>query len=236
MAYKSVRLLNEAIHSTMEKQRKLLMGIDIDDRDGVASACSACEEQLNDLRKLFDELSAFADRPTIAEVHNQSASDYVATMKPLVRRYHQQLMTVDLLAPAICEDLNARGCMMILIGEGNTIVRAAHDPNHPEVELAMEMMLAAIDSGTRQNLEEGAAEVEKELRLQPIEQEDDRPLRVKYHDAIQQQDLDRNEKAEFVVDMDDMIIKDRNGPTPRLATREEIDSCISVKDPGEDDY
>jgi len=170
MGFKSVRLLNEAIHKEMDAMRKLLMkaavpGPITDDGQNTI-------ETLNVLRGLFDEMAAFADRPTIAEVHNQSASDYVATMKPLVRRYHQQLMTVDLLAPALCEDLKATGCVLILIGEGNTLVRTAHDPSHPEVELAMEMMLAAIDTGTRQTLEEGATQVESDLNLPPLNEDE----------------------------------------------------------------
>lgn len=228
--YKSVRLLVEAIHKEMDNLRKSVMSCEISPEKSVD-----VYEAMGSLRGMFDELGVFATRPTIDEVLNQPPVDYVATMKPLVRRYHQQLMSFDKLAPALCEDLNARGCMLILIGEGNTLVRAAHNPEHPEVELAMEMMLAAIDNGTRQTLEEGTAEAEKQLGLQPIEQEDSGPLRVKYHDAIQQDDLDRNRKAEFVVDMNDVVVKDRKGPAGRVATREEIDGCISVKDAGDED-
>lgn len=164
MAFKSVRLLNEAIHSEMEKLRKSIMSVEASAWGGTDGNETALEH-LNDLRKLFDELAAKADRPTIEEVTLLAPGDYVATMKPLVRKYHQQLMTADLLAPCLCEDLQAMGCIVMLVGEGNTVVRTAVDPRRPEVQLAVEAILESLDSGTKQVVTEGVAEAEKQLGI-----------------------------------------------------------------------
>jgi hypothetical protein len=166
MGYKSVRLLNEALHKEMGELRKLLMSETTPQK--VTDDGQTAVETLNLIRDLFNELAAFADRPTIAEVVNLPAGEYVATMKPLVTRFNQQLMVANAFAPMVCESLQANGCIVILMGDGKTIVRTAHDPNRPEVALAMEALLAAIDSGTKQVLEEGAKQVESDMNLPPM--------------------------------------------------------------------
>lgn len=177
MAFKSVRLLNDAIHKEMDELRKKLMAMppDADARD---AACGVALEALNDLRKLFDELAAKADRPTIEDVTKQSPGDYVATMKPLVGQYHRQLMVVDRLAACLCEDLQASGCILMLIGDGKTVVRTAVDPNAPEeIQLAVEAVLATLDGGIQQVVTEGVAEAEKQLGIDqaPDEPAEDPP-------------------------------------------------------------
>lgn len=229
MAYKSVRLLVEAIHSEMDLLRKSVMACEIPPEKSVD-----IYDAMGTLRGLFDELGVKADRPTLEDVVKLSPSDYVATMKPLVGNYHRQLLTADLLTACLCEDLQATGVMLVLIGEDKTIVRASHHPDHPEVGLAIEAMVEVLDSGTRQVVSEGVAEAEKQLGIEnePIDQPSDKPLRVRYADAIQQDDFERNYKAEFVIDCNGIVIKDRYGEAGRKATEEEIDSCILVKDPG----
>lgn len=240
MSYKSPRLLVEAIHKEMDELRKLLMSEITPQK--VTDDGQTAIETLNVLRGMFDELRVFSDRPTIDDVLKLTPGDYVATMKPLVANYHRQLMMVDKLAPALCEDLQASAVVMILIGVADdgktkTFVRTAHDPAKSEVQLAVDVLLAAIDAGTKQVVEDGTAEAEKQLGIEPPLRlnEDDAPpppLRVRYADAIQDDDAERNRKAELVIDCYDVVVKDRNGPSGRKATQEEIDSCIVVKDPG----
>lgn len=163
MAFKSVRLLNDAIHKEMDALRKVLMSTE---PGAVTDDGQTALETVNVLRNLFDELAAKADRPTIEDVTKLTPGDYVATMKPLVRTYHQQLMTVDLLAPCLCEDLQANGCIIMLIGAGKTVVKTAIDPNSPEeVKLAVEAVLATLDGGIQQVVTEGVAEAEKQLGI-----------------------------------------------------------------------
>lgn len=154
--FKSVRLLVESIHKEMDELRKSVMNCELPGEKSVGIYSA-----MGELRELFDELGAMADRPTIEDVTKQSAGDYVATMKPLVRKYHQQLMTVDKLAPCLCEDLQATGCVLMLIGDGKTIVRTAVDPNRPEVQLAVEAILQTLDGGIQQVMTEGVTEIEK---------------------------------------------------------------------------
>ena len=238
MGYKSPRLLAEAIHKEMEELRKLMMSAT---PGAVTDDGQTAIETLNILRGMFDELAAFSERPSIDDVLKLSPGDYVATMKPLVAKYHRQLMAVDKLAPALCEDLQASAAVVIVMGVADdgkmkTFVRTAHDPNRPEIALAVETLLAAIDTGTQQILAEGVDEAEKQLKIadQPIDAPSDQPLRVRYADTILPDDFDRNDVAELVIDANGDVIKDRNGagPVPRAATQEEIDSCILVKDPG----
>jgi hypothetical protein len=84
-------------------------------------------------------------------------------MKPLVGNYHRQLMVADKLAPCLCEDLQATGCILMLIGDGKTIVRTAVDPNRPEVQLAVEAILQTLDGGIQQVMTEGVTEAEKQF-------------------------------------------------------------------------
>jgi hypothetical protein len=229
MAYKSVRLLIEAIHTEMGVLKKYLSTV-----EPMTPANDEAQDSWIELRKLFDEMAAFADRPTLEDVVKLSPADYVATMKPLVGNYHRQLMIADLLTACLCEDLQATGALLVLIGDGKIVIRTAHHPDHPEVAVAIEALVESMDVGTKQVVEAGVAAVEKQLALadQPVDQPDDRPLRVKYHDQIIQDDFERNARAELVIDCDDIVVKDRNGEVGRKATQEEIDSCITVKDPG----
>jgi hypothetical protein len=229
MAYKSVRLLVEAIHTEMGVLKKYLSTI-----EPMTPANDEAQDSWIELRKLFDEMAAFADRPTLEDVVKLSPTDYVATMKPLVGNYHRQLMTADQLTACLCEDLQATGTLLVLIGDGKIVIRSAHDPDRPDVAIAIEAMIETLDHGLKQVVEEGVTEAEKKLGLadQPIDQPDDRPLRVKYADRIIQDDFERNARAELVIDCDDIVVKDRNGEVGRKATQEEIDSCITVKDPG----
>ena len=164
MSYKSVRLLNDAIHKQMDELRKNIMGVEPSAWGGTTNK-EETFEALDDLRKLLDELAAKADRPTIDEVTKQSPGDYVATMKPLVGLYHRQLMAFDKLAPCICEDLQASGVVLMIIGDGKTVVRTAVDENRPEIQLAVEIILQALEQGTQQTMTEGVAEAEKQLGI-----------------------------------------------------------------------
>ena len=100
--------------------------------------------------------------------------------------------------------------------------------------------------GMNQMLQQGIMEYENQAGIEvpedaivrdpgapPIFTDDDEwPRRIRYADPMQLQDAERNERAEFIVDMNGDVIKDRNDlPVPRKATQEEIDSCTLVKDP-----
>lgn len=158
--FKSVRLLGEAIHKEMDQLRKAVMNSELPGELSVD-----IYDAMGELRLLFDELGAMADRPTIEDVTKQTPGDYVATMKPLVGNYHRQLMAVDRLAACLCEDLQATGCILMLVGEGKTVVRTAADPKHPEVQLAVEAILQTLDGGIKQVMTEGVEEVEKQLGI-----------------------------------------------------------------------
>ena len=158
MSYKSARLLIEAINGEMDNLRKTAMAVD-------GTHESDIFEVMGTLRSLFDELAVKADRPSIDDVMKLPPGDYVATMKPLVGNYHRQLMTADNLTACLCEDLQATGCILMLIGDGKTIVRTAADPNRPEVQLAVEAILATLDGGIKQVMTEGVAEAEKQLGI-----------------------------------------------------------------------
>ncbi len=162
MRFKSVRLLGEAITKQMDELRKSVMNCELPGEKSVD-----IYDAMGELRLLFDDLCILAGRPSIEDVTNQSPGDYVATMKPFVRRYHQQLMVADKLAPCLCEDLQATGCILMLIGDGKTVVRTAVDPNRPEVQLAVEAILASLDQGTKQVMTEGVAEAENQLGIAP---------------------------------------------------------------------
>jgi hypothetical protein len=146
MNYKSVRLLAEAIHKEMEVVRRILMA-------SSAEPSVSALETLNGVRELVDQLAAKADRPSLEDVPGMAPADYVAAMKPLVAGYHRQLMSVDLLTPCLCEDLRATAAVLILVGDGRTVVRGAHHPDHPEAALAVEAVIESIDAGTRRVVE-----------------------------------------------------------------------------------
>jgi hypothetical protein len=149
--YKSTRLLVEAVSSEMDGVRRILMA------QANAPTMSAMEA-MNGLRALVDQLAAKADRPTVDDVKGMPPADYVATMKPLVAEYHRLLLARDLLAPCLCEDVQAIACVVILIGDGKTVVRGAHDQARPEAALAVEAIIASIDDGTKRVVAEGAAQ------------------------------------------------------------------------------
>jgi len=151
MAFKSSRLLHEAINKEMQDLTKKLMN---DNSSGAA-------ESMIDLRKLIEEMTTLADRPAIDDVLEMSPGDYVKTMKPLVGKYHRQLMVADALCACLNEDLQANGTILMLIGDEKTVVRTAHDASRPEVGLAIEVILASLDSGSKEMLSAGAAELEK---------------------------------------------------------------------------
>lgn len=165
MSYKSTRLLVEAIYSGMEMLRKQLMSMppDPDARD---AKCGESIETLNELRGLIDELQVMADKPTIDGVTKLSPGEYVATMKPLVANYHRQLMSIDKLAPCLCEDLQASGVILMLIGDGKTVVRTSYDPAREEVQLAVEAILATLDGGIKTVMTEGVEQVEQQLGIE----------------------------------------------------------------------
>jgi hypothetical protein len=144
----------------MESLRKAALAV-----DGTPDQKADIFDSVGELRKMFDELAAKADRPSIDDVTKLSPDDYVATMKPLVGNYHRQLMVADLLASCLCEDLQATGVILMLIGDGKTIVRTAADPNRPEVQLAVEAILQTLDGGIKQVMTEGVAEAETQLGI-----------------------------------------------------------------------
>lgn len=144
--YKSTRLLVEATNKAMDAVRKAAMG-------NIALPW----DHLNELRDLVAELAKKADRTALEDVPGLPPADYVATMKPLVATFHRQLMVVDKLAPCLCEDLQSAACVLILVGDGRTVVRAAHDPSRPEMALAVEAIIDSLDSGTKQIVVDAAA-------------------------------------------------------------------------------
>lgn len=152
--YKSTRLLVETINREVEVVRKILMAQS-------SEPTMSAVETMNDLRGLIDQLAAKADRPTVDDVAGMAPADFVATMKPLVAAYHRSLMAADVLAPCLCEDLQADACVVVVLGAAKTVVRTAHDRNRPEAAIAVEAILAALDSGTRQVAADGAAEAER---------------------------------------------------------------------------
>lgn len=148
MNYKSTRILVETINREMEVMRKILMAQN-------SEPTTSAIETVNELRGLIDQLATKADRQSLDDLADMTPGGYVAAMKPLVANYHRQLMVADRLAPCLCEDLQAVGCVVVLIGDGKTVVRTAHDPNRPEVAIAVEAILGSIDAGTRQVVEDG---------------------------------------------------------------------------------
>ena len=169
MSYKSPRLLTEKIHSDIDFIRKQLMvAADDNSMNDLSLANGAAQEQLNDLRKLVDELSSMASRPSIDDVQLMRPADYVEAMKPLVRRYHQALLASDTLPACLCADLQAAGVLLVVIGDGRTVVRAAHHPDHPEVALAIEAMIDLLDRGTKEVVEEGVTAAEAAMDLPPM--------------------------------------------------------------------
>ncbi len=139
MSYKSTRLLVEAINTEMEALRKSWMG-------NMALPWGP----LNELRDLVKELAEKADRVTLDDVSGLHPDRYVATMKPLVAIYHRQLMVAGSIPACLCDDLQALACVVILMSEDKTIVRAAHVPGRPEVEAAVEAIVGALEDGIKQ--------------------------------------------------------------------------------------
>lgn len=141
--YKSSRLLVEAINNRLDAIRRAMMG-----------AVSLPWGPLNELKDLVDQLAEMAGRKSIDDVKDMPVDAYVATMKPLVAKYHVQLFIADQLAPCLCEDLGANAAVVILIGNEKTVVRTARHPDRPDAELAVEAILASIEAGTKRLAEE----------------------------------------------------------------------------------
>jgi len=145
--YKSTRLLVEAINRAMEGARKAAMG-------------NMALGELNELRDLIAQLVKRAERIALDDLNDIAAADpaeYVAAMKPFVADYHRQLATRDLLAPCLCQDLRVPACVVIIVGDAGSRVRAAHDPSRPDAALVVETLLASLDDGTKKVAAEAAA-------------------------------------------------------------------------------
>ena len=151
MSYKNPRLLIEKLNQEVKSLReRLMLASAATTVDRIIDRLCEGQDQLNDVSKLINELGTMAMRPSIDDVTKLSPGEYVATMKPLVANYHRALMGADKLAPCLLEDLQAFGCILILLGDEKSVVRTAHDPAHPTIALVMESMLEAMDSGTKQ--------------------------------------------------------------------------------------
>lgn len=226
MSYKSTRLLVEAINKEMTVVRKAIMA-------RADASSSDATEAMNDLRKLVGELAERAGRTAVDDLPELPPAEYVAAMKPIVANYHRLLVARDLLPACLCEDTQASACVVILIGDGKTLVRAAHDQSRPEMALAVEAIIANLDGSMKQIVNDGAAVLENLQRGEPVIEKPkvDHPKRIRYLGQTTAEDFDRNMRADFVV-VDDYVIKDCDGNFPRLATQEEIDSCILIGDPG----
>jgi hypothetical protein len=138
--YKSTRLLVEAVNREMESVRKAAMG-------------NMALGSLNELRDLVAQLVKKAERVALEDLTGMSESDpaeYVAAMMPFVAEYHRQLAPRDLLAPCLCRDLRLLACVVILVGEDKSTVKAAHDPARPDAALIVETLLTSLDGGAKQ--------------------------------------------------------------------------------------
>lgn len=148
--YRSTRLLVEAINQEMEAVRKAAMG-------------NMALGPLNDLRDLMAQLIRRAERTTLDDVAGMAdtnPAEYVAAMKPLVAEYHRQLMDRDLLVPALCMDLRANACIVIIVGERGSAIRAAHHPDRPDAELLVGTIVELIDDGLRRIAADASAVTE----------------------------------------------------------------------------
>lgn len=158
--YKSTRLLVEAINKEMTVVHKAIMA-------RADASSSDATEAMNDLRKLVGELAERAGRTAVDDLPELPPAEYVTAMKPLVANYHRLLVARDLLPACLCEDTQASACVVILIGDGKTLVRAAHDQSRPEMALAVEAIIANLDGGMKQIVDDGAAAVEKAVGAEP---------------------------------------------------------------------
>jgi len=145
--YKSTRLLVEAVNREMESVRKAAMG-------------NLALGSLNELRDLVAQLVKKAERIALEDLTGMAETDpagYVAAMMPFVAEYHRQLAPRDLLAPCLCRDLRVPACVVILVGDEGSRVRAAHDPERPDAALIIETLLASLDEGTKKVAADAAA-------------------------------------------------------------------------------
>lgn len=150
--YGSARLLVEAVDREMENVRRAAMG-------------NMALGPLNELRDLVAQLSEKASRIAVDDLPGLPATEYVAKMKPVVADYHRALAANDLLAQCLCMDMRASGCVLVMLGDDKTSVKAAHDPGKPGAEKAVGALLAALDDGARRVAElaywrEGAKTIE----------------------------------------------------------------------------
>lgn len=165
VTYKSSRLLIEKINSEFDELRKLLMsGVpDGDERRDLT--------KVNDIRELIGQLETLANRPTLDDVPTMSVGDYVKTMMPLVKLYHQHLFRIDKLTSCLCTDIEADGCVLIFIGDGKTIIRTAYNEERPNAQMGVEAILQCLE-GMNQVLEQGVAEYENQAGVEvPVEAE-----------------------------------------------------------------
>lgn len=157
MAYKSMRLLLEAVYAKHTELRKNLMSAGVTDPETF--------DNLDGLRELLDEVSTKADQPTIDDVRGMSVGDYVKTMMPLVKVYHQHLFRIDKLTSCLCTDIEADGCVLIFIGDGKTVIRTAYDENRVGAQMGVEAILQALE-GMNQVLQQGVEEYENQAGVE----------------------------------------------------------------------
>lgn len=184
MSYKSTRLLVEAINNQMTNMKKLLM------QELATSALDGAQESWVELRKLVDELSEKADRPSIDDLQSMSVGDYVKTMKPLVRQYHQNLFRVDKLTACLCEDIEADGCVLIFIGDGKTVIRTAYNEDRPNAQMGVEAVVQCLE-GMNQMLQQGIEEFENQAGIEVPEE-----AIVRSPPAITEEDPSTEDEAE----------------------------------------
>lgn len=134
--YKSTRLLVEAINREMDEVRKAAMG-------------NMALGALNNLRDLVAQLVKKAERTAVEDVGDLAPADYVMTMKPAVAEYHRLLLSYNQLAPCLCMDLRAAAVILVVIGDGSSLVKTAHDPDRPDAALIVEAMTQSLDDGMK---------------------------------------------------------------------------------------
>jgi len=152
--YRSTRLLIEAVNREMDAVRKAAMG-------------NMALGSLNELRDLVAQLIKKAERLALEEVQELEPAKFVATMKPLVANFHRILVGHDLLANCLCEDLRLPACVVILVGDDGSRVRAAHDPNRPDAALIVETLIASLEGGAKQVAVDAAAATEAFSGIDP---------------------------------------------------------------------
>lgn len=134
--YKSTRLLVDAVNRELDEVRKAAMG-------------NMALGSLNDLRDLVAQLIKKAERVAVEDVSDLAPVDYVMTMKPAVAEYHRLLLNYNQIAPCLCMDLRAAAVILVIVGDGSSTVKTAHDPNRPDAAFIVEAMVGALDDGMK---------------------------------------------------------------------------------------